>query len=788
MEHIEAAARYSVLSPLHDIRPDQAQLRRQMEQLSAEIARYGEPAAGPGHYALGRGYLALGDAAQARIHLELAWQKGFQEPRAAYALALVLVHAYQTRLREAERIEQKELLDARKVALANEYRAPLLLYLTKSRGANVPSEAYVSALIAFVEDRFEEALAELDHIDGTLPWFYEAPALRAEVLRAKALQHRLAGDRAGAVEALDAGRQAYLKALAIGESAPELHRALAELEYSALLLELYGHGNVTLPFQRGVDAVTRALRIQPDAYGPWVRDAMIRRRLSEYHLNRGEPVDGLLAQALASAQKAVALDATGSEALLELGRIYWQQANALLNRGQDPSPLLQQALDVYARIQTSARDYDYHRQLGLIHDVWAEYQQQTGADPQPHWRKAIDAFRLAVGLNARLPSAWINLGTVYFLWGNRPQSTEPDAALEQAGKALAEARRLDPGNTVAYYYGAETLREQARRLRLRGGDGRALLNQALGLHREGSRVNPSLPHLLNGAGGVLVTLAQEAWEHGEDPQPVLQAAGLSFEQASRVAPEQGYAYHNKSEMYLQLAGYRLARGLDASTELTEAEAANQEAQARLPAQASPWVNLARVQTLRAELFLRRGLDPTSPLRAASAAVEKGLALNPSHELGLLCRADIAALHHRWKLRQGRSTPEDLQATVARYQAAHAVEPEREAPALRLGWLYWHQAVAGLHAGAQRKKVNSGEVLAALDAGLSQVEGVLKMRPGLAEALLLRGALLHVKVRALQAPEAQRQVGQEAQSALDAAFKAQHRLKEGWERLRQQLDV
>src|SRR5213078_608388 len=114
-ERIEAMARYSALSPLHDIRGDRAEIRARMDQLEDEIQRAGALAVGPGYYALGRGYLALGDDAKARDQLEAAWQHDFREPRVAYALALVMGHLYQQNLAAIEQtVERAGALDRAK--------------------------------------------------------------------------------------------------------------------------------------------------------------------------------------------------------------------------------------------------------------------------------------------------------------------------------------------------------------------------------------------------------------------------------------------------------------------------------------------------------------------------------------------------------------------------------------------------------------------------------------------------------------------------------------------------
>src|SRR6185369_5300862 len=142
---IEATARYSALSPLHDVRDDRKAIRAAMAQIEAEIERGGEVAAGPGHYALGRGYLALDDDAHAREQLAMAWNGGYREPRVAYALAQVMGHLYQQNLLAAERIDDKDTREAKKREIARRYRDPALGFLADRKGGNDATAAHVPA-------------------------------------------------------------------------------------------------------------------------------------------------------------------------------------------------------------------------------------------------------------------------------------------------------------------------------------------------------------------------------------------------------------------------------------------------------------------------------------------------------------------------------------------------------------------------------------------------------------------------------------------------------------------
>ena len=129
--------RYSGTAPLHDTRADREALRARMRDIGSAMRDAGPLAEGPGHYALGRGFLALGDEARAREHLEAAWKQGYQEPRVAYALALVLGHLYQEHRLEAERLRDAAWREAKLQEARTRYRDPAVDFLRRSEGARV---------------------------------------------------------------------------------------------------------------------------------------------------------------------------------------------------------------------------------------------------------------------------------------------------------------------------------------------------------------------------------------------------------------------------------------------------------------------------------------------------------------------------------------------------------------------------------------------------------------------------------------------------------------------------
>ncbi|HEX3482451.1 MAG TPA: serine/threonine-protein kinase, partial [Kofleriaceae bacterium] len=566
---IELTAARSALSPLHDIRGDRKVIRVKMDEIEAEIERGGAAAAGPGHYALGRGFLALDDDLQARAQLAEAWNGGYREPRVAYALAQVMGHLYQQNLLAAERIEDKEARAARKRDIEWRYRDPALGFLSETVGAedgasrddaqakDIAPPQYVAALVAYYEGRFEDALRHLDAIGGGLPWFHEAPKLRGDVLLARALERRDSGDHERARDGFAAGRRAYAAAAAIGESVPAVYESLAALEHAEMTMELYGHGDVGPPATRALAATAQALAIDPDRYEALVLEAGVRRSMAEQQTIQGVNAEDLLGKARADALRALDLSPMRREARLEIARIYRQWASFRMEHHDDPSEQCRQAIAALDAIAPADRDSMYYMNLGLAFSVWAEYENETGADGEAHLDQSTDAYaqglRSAAALhqNDQQRDISIDIAINWFKRATAPRAKDPDADLQQALTALAKAKQIDRNHYVPYFYEGRTYEAMAQRSRVRGRDPSADLRNALTAYRGALEIKPTIAYLHNGVGGVFQALADATWDRGGDPTQLLEQSQSSFQQAITLAPEQGFGYDNVGEVHIQ---------------------------------------------------------------------------------------------------------------------------------------------------------------------------------------------------------------------------------------------
>ncbi|AKQ66910.1 hypothetical protein A176_003822 [Myxococcus hansupus] len=766
--HLEALARYSALSRLHDTRVDRQEIRDEMARLEAEIDAAGVLAVGPGHDALGHGHLALGDDAAALKQLEAAWASGFHAPRTAWALALVLGRLYQDGLHEAERLRSPEQREARLADVRRRYRDPALGYLRQSQGANIASPDYMAALIAFYEDRLDEALARLDAMGSPRAWFHEARQLRGDILRTRAARRWNQGDGEGARADFEAGRRAYIAAIDVAQSVPGLHLAQAELEFDVLLMELYGRGDILPAFTRGTEAVSRALHALPDSAEARRLESGFYRRMAEHQMNHGQDAEAMLRKAVDTAREALSLAPAWSQARLQLGRGFWSWGQSLQQRNQDPRESLLRASAEFERIPDAERNYEFYIDLGLIFGTWAAYEQQRGEDSLPHLDKALAAYSAATRLSADLSDGWLNLGGAYLKRSAAPRSPAPDADLEQARMALDKARALNPKHVATYFFLAQSEEASARRRRARGDDARPHWGRALDHYREGSALNPQLPQLLIGAGLVRFEQAKEAWDRGESPFALLEDARATMERAIAAAPQQGFAYHNVAEVLLLRANYQRVLSESPEASLQSAKDFARQAIERLPAFAQPNINLARAHAALALFQFERQRDPRAELARAAQALARALALSGGNAEGWQWEAEVRALRARWQARQGQGRHDDFAAASSTFQKAVELGPEREAARLASGrfhreWGTWRMA----------RGEDSGPALAQ---GLADVEAALALRPGWPEARLLHGQLLLLRAGAAPHSDARESSLRDAREELTGASSANRHLE------------
>ncbi|NWJ39691.1 MAG: protein kinase [Geothrix sp.] len=771
MARIESLARYSALSPLHDIRPDLQTVRAHMTQLQEDMRRAGALANGPGHYALGRGYLTLDDQEKAREHLQMAWDAGYREPRVAFALALVLGHQYQEKLLEAERMPSADQREARTRQIDATLRTPTLGFLRQARGADVPSPAYLEALMAFYEGRLDEALARLKALGSELPWFFEAPLLRGSLLQARAWTWWNQGKPEAALADFETGRRDLAAAAASGRSAPAAYAALAELELNALIMEKYGQGQVRPAFERGMAAVRQALAAQPDHVASLILQAALLGQYADSLTTRGENADALVQEAVAVAWQAQRAGPARVDAWVALGKAYYQWGNARQEKNLDPTEQLEKGLKALESLSLEKRDYTVENHLGLIHQTWSDYEDQQGRDPSGHLSGAIAAYERATQMEPHLLPAWINLGTCLQQRAGLPRAADPEADLQTALQVLAQAHTLNPRHFVPYYVQGKVLFSLALRKQERGENPEPDLLQSVDANRRGLAINAGIPHLHNGVGVAQLLLARQAWDTGRDPKPFLAGADRAFRKAIEVAPKQVLGYINLGDLLIWKA--RHGQGAIDLQAALEAETMLRRGLAVSPGDQGSLVNLGRLAAVRVEGSLRHGGEFASFQAGGEAVLAKVLTRDPRHRDALEYLGELRTAAAMAKARRGQAQAKDFE--VADQILARALEilPDSQES--------WLQRARLCLARAEWERSTARDPAPSLASGEACLARVLKVRPKLGEAIALQGALKLEEARSLSASSRTRRV-EEAQQAFREAFSLNRNLMGEWKSL------
>jgi hypothetical protein len=769
MARIESMARYSALSPLHDIRPDLKAVQAHMAKMQEDMRQAGTIANGPGHYALGRGYLTLDDDEKAREHLQLAWDAGYREPRVAYALAVVVGRQYQEKLLETERITDAAQRDARKQDLETTLRARALGFLRQAKGAEMPSPAYLEALMAFYEGRLDEALDRLKAVGDDLPWFYEAPLLRGSLLQARAWKRWNQGERDAAQADFEAGRAALTAAAASGRSAPAVYAAMAELELNVLYMEKFGRGQVEPAFARGMTYVQTALTAQADHVPSLIVQAALMANLADFKMNRGEKADDLVQQAVAATSKAVMAGPTRADGRVALGKAYYQWGNARQDQNLDPTEQLTKGLQALESLSPGKRDYTVENHIGLIHQTWSDFEAQQGKDSSAHLSGAIAAYERATQMEPQLLPAWINLGTCLRRRAALPRAVNPEGDLETALKVLGQAHTLNSKHFVPYFVKGQVLYDLALLKRYRGENPEPDLLRSVEANNQGLTINSDIPHLYNSLGEAQIQLARSAWESGKDPMPLLVRAQKAYRKAITVAPNQVLGYLNLGDLLIWKA--RWEHGPGSLRTLNEAETVLQRALVASPSNKGVLANLGRVDAARVETVLHQAREPISSFSKGEVTLLKALAQDPQDHYSLQYLGELQSATANWMALHGRAKRKHFDSAEESYRKALQFASNDQEILLELSRLYLARAVW--------ERTTSQDGSSSIAQSRSLLERILKVRPRWGQALVLRGGLTLEEAELLPA-SARGTKAREAKQAFDEALSLNRNLTEEWQ--------
>jgi serine/threonine-protein kinase len=623
-ESIEAALRQGYLLPLHDIRREKSSVRGRLAQIEADVRRLGSAAEATGSYALGRGWLALHRPAEARAQLQRAWSAGDRGPDVAYALGRALGEIYARGLAELERIPERARRDARRKELEAELRDPALALLRGSRGE---SADYLAGLIAFYEQRDEDALRSAAAAFERSPGLYEARKLEGDVHRRLAEHKRNVGDMRGALADSDAAGRAYAAALEIARSddsvyQAECERTLGQLDYRKVM-----GASVDDSFARALRACGQAVSVNPDEPETFIKLARARYRRAAYLQQHGRDPLPLLEQALADGKAALALDDKRSTAHNIVAVVYAEMGRHRLSRAQDPRDVLALAIESYGRVQEA--DPQATWVLNNLAVAWgsrAVYEATHGIDPRPSFQQAQSLLERAARELGRALE-WSSLGGH---WVQRAElelqaGRDPTAMLDRAQEAYERSLAADPSQiyTRAYLGSAWTLRAHAALWG--GGDPKPALERAAAFLREVSQADPK-SNVLHALRAYLLQVEAGALLRADaDAGATLDEAGREVDAVWSINPTHSDNVVIRLRHELLRARHAVSRGRSPPP-----PGPGEAAVALYPRYLELQTMLAELWELRASHRSCAGLSPAEAVRAGLAASAQALAIAPGH--------------------------------------------------------------------------------------------------------------------------------------------------------------
>jgi len=256
VEQIDRLLRRARMMPLHDTAPAEAEVRRRLAAMEADLLEHGPLVRGPTHYALGFGHLMLREFDVAEEWLRAALRSGFDAPEVKTALGIA--------------VAMQQLEGRPGPSEAARSRSDEAVALLTVRGPTTRErDLFHVGLSLLVSGRLDQALEAARESGLRTPWLYEAYQLEGDVLMARSRRRLDEGDRDGALHDLREAGDAYGRGLAVARSDPWLRGA--ELDRLARLLELQQQNLGVGVSQAEIDALRtriaafRAPGVAPDA-------------------------------------------------------------------------------------------------------------------------------------------------------------------------------------------------------------------------------------------------------------------------------------------------------------------------------------------------------------------------------------------------------------------------------------------------------------------------------------------------------------------------------------------
>ncbi|MCG6962384.1 MAG: protein kinase, partial [Acidobacteria bacterium] len=629
---LEDRVRLIYSRPLHNVRPEIGDLRKDLARIAGEVRRSGDLAVGPGGYALGRGHLALGDFHVAHEFLERAWNSGFREPEVAYALGIALAGEFRDALEQVQRISDPASRGVRLREAETEYRDPALHYLAIGRQVQVQAPEYGEALISFLEHRYDDAKVKARAAVTRIPWLYSSLKLIGDVEVAVGSEARERGAYPTALAAFDRGEQAYSDAARIAPSDPTIYEGQCAL-WNLDLMTTVDIGQSPKPaFDKAVQACRTALVADSQMVGAHGGLALAHLQWGEYEALHGHDPTSVLMTAVDAAREGLRLRAAQPLLHTYLGIAHLELGRVDAAKGNDPRPSLQEAVTHLDRaLELDPRGTLARNTLGLAWLERAFWELGAGVDPRQAVAGATSAFSTFVADHPQSFVALDNLGVAYWTQGHFEVSRgiDPSKALIAGSRALQRALEANPNDWAAY----------------------------------------------NNLGLIQNDLATYRLAAGDDPKVELDKAFSYFQSSLSISSDSASTYTNLAGAHSLDAEAELARGADPSQSIAATRQAHQKATTINPDDAEAWLILGQAEVVGCRWLVRQGGSPSPGSARALRALGRAISINPRYVEALSAKAEANRILAEWQAGRHLANADAIRNGLAAAGRALRANPE-----------------------------------------------------------------------------------------------------------------
>jgi len=650
VKDIESLTRLSAMSPRHDIRPDRHRLRDRMDRIRQLAEASGALGVGPGHYALGWGYLVQNDLDQARDHLETAWRSGYRPSAVAHGLVLTHAGLYRRDLAALTLTEDPEARKLTRARLEAAYRDPITSYLEAVDSTEVTMPDYLRAMVAFSASCFEDALALLDDLGETEPWFYDPIVTRADIHRELAREAEIAGDETRARHHLTEADSLYEQAQAIAPSDPRLYLARVYTAAQWINAALFTERDIVPIRDRALTQLTRLEEVLPgDGEAAYVRGKLQLAHAREILVAEGDP-SRPVEDALDSGHRALAAGFDPSFVYELMGFVHWVRAQWLASQKKDSREAITKAIGALDKVAESARGDLFYNVLARANRSLGDLLNEQGGDACPAYAQSTAAYRKGIALRPDKAAHYSGLAnTLVRMARHGACGSSGVVFLEEAAESLRNALRLNPDHVVLHYQLGRVYSDLAS-----GGEGAdhtwvpAYAQEAERHFLTARELNPDLVQVFNVLGLLYLSEARFARSIGRDHEPYFRKGLAIFEKGLGKRPDSRLLNQNLAWTLYFRGKLSVRDGEPSQDDLIRAERIVDKALAQ-GRSLDGLLCLASIYRIRAEALFDSGEDPRVLLEDSEALLGEVLGINPSlteahRSMGALLI--LAARHHQ----------------------------------------------------------------------------------------------------------------------------------------------